>query len=286
MKLPAANLGGLATCVLIALVPIDTFGDTTAFDGISSFIGCADCLVGPSGGGSMGGTDVRLSWTDSILNPPVGYQGRFGSVDFSPPAGSSSPVVAAADEVRLEMTAKALPLNTSNFTENDPGTTGNEATVRPFLVEQNPGQFLDVNGNPDPNGNWVILREIYIYDFDASQFSDSDFTTLSTGVGDWGNVVLFVDVYTDDTLANPIVLNDFAGSFPNDGNFSNQPDFDTNGFIQVGFQTPFGDGATDGPNEGLVDLEVASVVLTVPEPATLVIAVMGVAFVGLGLRRR
>ena len=282
MKLLSGILSVAVVCAL-STTASRAIGETIAYDASSTFINCSNCLAGPQGGGSVGGTDIRLSWTDNVFNPPTGYQGAFSSIDFTIPGGAPGDTQVSNGEPLVKITAKTLPLNGSDFTtDNDPGSIGTPPIVSPFIIEQNPGNFVDGNGNPDPLGNWVILREIYLYDFDTAGFNDSSLTSLTTPVSNWRSVVQFVDVFENDQVT-PIILNAFAGFFPNDGNFTNQPDFDTNGFIQAGFQTPTSDGQDDGANTGLVDLEIRSLSL-IPEPSSLTIVLLATA--GLCLPRR
>ena len=231
---------------------------TTVFDSTSVFVNANNTQVGPSGGGSMGGTDISLSLSSNpfMPNDPPAYLGNFGTVDFSPAGGSNLFATSEENNGVVEVTAKALD-----------GNTG-DATVRAAVAEINPAQ-------PDDNnpGGTIVLKEIYLYDFTAGDFSDSEFTTLQRDVQQFSQMTLLVDVFDD--MGGTVGTNFFGGVFfPNDGS-GFVPNFDTVPIYQTGFQTPTSDGVDDGANTGPVILEVQSIELRVPEPASLLTLSIG-----------
>ena len=239
----------------------------TLFDSTSSTVNVSNSVVEP---GTMGGVGVSLALSPNPFNPsdPPTYLGNFGTVDFSLPGGASG-LNLTADENNgfFDVTAKALP-----------GNTG-DAVVRAGFIEVNPP--VPDDNNP---GGTVVLREVYLYDFSAGDFSDTEFTTLTRPVQDFSQMTLLADVF--DTDGSTIGLGFFAGVFfPGDGS-GFQPNGDVNLINQAAFQTPTSDGSDDGDNTGPVLLEVLSLsVRPVPEPGAALLAALG----GLGLmggRRR
>ena len=317
---PTRQFLALMACGLVTLGAQDVLGDTTIFDGTNILLSNSGSLIGPLGGGDNGGTEVRLSWNP--FGSPPGYDASFGNSDFTPTGGNIiNPVILPAGDNRIEVTALQNPLNGFDTRPGDvdPNTPGqdpgvydpNQLTLRVFMTEVNPDLvFAENDPNTSADDAWLIWKEIYIYDFDSNAFGPPDpnddgsssFVSLSDGwrTG-WDQLTLLVDVYSDPNLYNgPLtvptpdlaqnafvtVLNFQGNSTPGFGAQPSgwTPNFDTLGVFQTGFQTPTFDGQLNGGNTGLVDVEIASVRIVVPEPNCLVLGCLGA--VGLMHKRR
>ena len=256
---PALAAAFLVTCLTQSLA------GTPLFDSTSNLTNSSNALVEP---GANGGTNVGLSLTVSPITPQGTYAGFFSFTDFSI-AGGLPEVMSTPEENNgfVEMTARSLPGNTA------------DAVVRATVIEFNPATPDTDPGNP---GGTVQLREIYLYDFVAGDFSDSGFTTLTAPVQEFSQMTLFAEIRD----ANDALVGDFFAGvfFPNDGS-GFAPNFDTLPIAVTGFQTPTSNGADDGDNDGPVRLEVLSLELQpVPEPSAAVLVVVCAACVA-GRRR-
>lgn len=270
MRACRLSLTLVAACGLLLGTVANSFAVTPAYNSSSSYIGSANSIIGGQGAGANGGTDICLSCNiDPLfpLAPPI-YAGLFGNVDFTLP--NPAPDIAAPNEVRVEMTAMQL-------TGNDP-----TSVVRAFMREVNPG-FYEF-GDPILD-NWIVLKEIYLYDFITGDFSAVlPSTLMKQAYTGWSSMTLLVDVFENDTTT-PIVLDAFGGVFFPGGGF--EPDYDTLGISQSGFQTPTTNGVDDGSNTGSVILEVDHLILTIPEPSTIVLLGLGiVGLLGMSRSRR
>ena len=160
--------------VVLALASSPALAGLTLFDATSASLATNNAIVAP---GSNGGQDVSLALTTNPFSGAVTYEGNFGVADFAL-AGGVSEVMASPEQNNgfVEVTAMALPDNTA------------DAVIRTAIIEFQP---IEPDSNPDNAGGTIQLREIFLYDFVAGDFSDSGFTTLSAPVQAFNQLTRF-----------------------------------------------------------------------------------------------